>query len=90
MQPVGGNVYHVCRAASWSWRDELPLLWGGESPDKEERDPGVNWWPREMPSDEEYAFCDANVEAHGFKVEYVLTPTPQAGFSIFHPALGGQ
>ena len=56
---------------------------GGESPDKEERDPGVNWWPREMPSEEEYAFCDANVEAHGFKVEYVLTHDAPSRFLDF-------
>ena len=32
---------------------------GAESPDKEEREAHVNWWPQEMPSDEEYARCEA-------------------------------
>ncbi len=36
-----------------------------ESPDREEREPGVNWWKQEMPSDEEYAACEQNLEACG-------------------------
>ncbi|MFV3038172.1 hypothetical protein ACNI5A_34110, partial [Klebsiella pneumoniae] len=46
---------------------------GAESPDREEREPGVNWWKQEMPSDEEYAACEQNLEACGYQVDYVLT-----------------
>ena len=84
VQPVGGNVYHVCRGSILELEGMSFLCFGGgESPDKEERDPGVNWWPREMPSDEEYAFCDANVAAHGFQVEYVLTHDAPSRFLDF-------
>ena len=46
---------------------------GAESQDKEEREPGVNWWPQEMPSDEEYARCEKTLEENGWQVDYVLT-----------------
>ena len=78
VQPVAGSVYHVCRGSILELEGMSFLCFGGgESPDKEERDPGVNWWPREMPSDEEYAFCDANVAA-------------QADFSILPSCLRGR
>ena len=84
VQPVAGSVYHVCRGSILELEGMSFLCFGGgESPDKEERDPGVNWWPREMPSDEEYAFCDANVAAHGYKVEYVLTHDAPSRFLDF-------
>ncbi len=84
VQPVAGNVYHVCRGSILELEGLSFLCFGGgESPDKEERDPGVNWWPREMPSDEEYAFCDANVAAHGHQVQYVLTHDAPSRFLDF-------
>ena len=62
VQPVGGNVYHVCRGSILELEGMSFLCFGGgESPDKEERDPGVNWWPREMPSD-----VDAGLDIFGW------------------------
>ena len=45
---------------------------GAESQDKEEREPGVNWWPQEMPSDEEYARCEKTLEENGKGESYEL------------------
>ena len=56
---------------------------GTESPDKEEREAGYNWWPQEMPSDEEYAACEANLEANGWQVDYVLTHDAPSRFLDF-------
>ena len=83
VQPLGGELYHVCRGSVLELEGKKYLCFGGaESPDKEERETHVNWWPQEMPSDEEYARCEAALEANGWQVDYVLThdaPLPRQG-----------
>ena len=70
VQALGGNVYHVCRGSVLELEGKKYLCFGGtESPDKEEREAGYNWWPQEMPSDEEYAACETNLEANGWQVD---------------------
>ena len=55
VQSLGGNVYHVCRGSVLELEGKTYLCFGGaESQDKDDREPGVNWWKQEMPSDEEY------------------------------------
>ena len=84
VQPLRENIFHVCRGSILELEGLSFLCFGGgESPDKDDRDPGVNWWPREMPSDEEYAFCDANAAAHGYRVQYVLTHDAPSRFLDF-------
>ena len=51
----------------------LLVLGGGESLDKESRQEGVTWWPEELPAAEDYARCDAALEACGGKVDFILT-----------------
>lgn len=34
---------------------------------------GVSWWPEEMPSQEEYAEANRNLERVGWKVDYIIT-----------------
>lgn len=89
VQPIGGNVYHVCRGSILELEGLSYLCFGGgESPDKEEREAGVNWWAREMPSEEEYAWCEANVAARDHHVQYVLThdaPSRFLDFTILAP-----
>ena len=59
VQALGGNVYHVCRGSVLELENKKYLCFGGaESQDVEDREPGVNWWREEMPSEEEYAFCE--------------------------------
>ena len=56
VQALGGNVYHVCRGSVLELENKKYLCFGGaESQDVEDREPGVNWWREEMPSEEEYA-----------------------------------
>ncbi len=91
VQPLGGNVYHVCRGSVLEIEGKHYLCFGGsESPDKEEREPGVNWWAREMPSDEEYAYCEASAAARGYKVEYVLTHDAPSRFLDFTSLAPGE
>lgn len=74
VQCLGGNVYHVCRGSVLQLEGKSILCFGGgETVDKEEREPGVNWWKAEMPTEEEYARCEANLNACGHRVDYVLT-----------------
>ena len=84
VQSLGGNVYHVCRGSVLELEGKKYLCFGGaESPDREEREPGVNWWKQEMPSDEEYAACEQNLEACGYQVDYVLTHDAPSRFLDF-------
>ena len=74
VQSLGGNVYHVCRGSVLELEGKTYLCFGGaESQDKDDREPGVNWWKQEMPSDEEYDTCRRNLETVDYKVDYVLT-----------------
>ena len=84
VQALGGNVYHVCRGSVLELEGKKYLCFGGtESPDKEEREAGYNWWPQEMPSDEEYAACEANLEANDCQVDYVLNHDAPSRFLDF-------
>ncbi|MFR6698645.1 MAG: calcineurin-like phosphoesterase [Faecalibacterium sp.] len=91
VQSLGGNVYHVCRGSVLELEDKKYLCFGGaESPDREEREPGVNWWKQEMPSDEEYAACEQNLEACGDQVDYVLTHDAPSRFLDFTVLASGE
>ena len=48
---------------------------GASSIDRKYRKEGESWWPREMPSPEEYAEALANLERHHNRVDYLLTHT---------------
>ena len=63
---------------------------GAESQDVEDREPGVNWWREEMPSEEEYAFCEENLAACDYKVDYVLTHDAPSRFLDFTALASGE
>lgn len=91
VQDLGGNIYHVCRGSVLELEGKSYLCFGGgESPDREEREYGVNWWPQEMPSDEEYAFCEQNLEARNWQVDYVLTHDAPSRFLDFTVLASGE
>ena len=91
VQSLGGNVYHVCRGSILELEGRRYLCFGGaESPDREEREQGVNWWKQEMPSDEEYAFCEQNLNACGYTVDYVLTHDAPSRFLDFSVLPSGE
>ena len=91
VQALGGNVYHVCRGSVLELEEKKYLCFGGaESQDREDREPGVNWWKEEMPSDEEYAFCEENLAACDYKVDYVLTHDAPSRFLDFTALASGE
>ena len=75
VQSLGGNVYHVCRGSMLELEGKTYLCFGGaESQDKDDREPGVNWWKQEMPSDEEYDTCRRNLEKVDYKGRLCADP----------------
>lgn len=91
VQCLGGNVYHVCRGSILELEGKRYLCFGGsESPDKEDRELGINWWKAEMPSDEEYAFCEQNLEALDYQVDVVLTHDAPSKFLDFTALASGE
>ena len=91
VQALGGNVYHVGRGSVLELENKKYLCFGGaESQDVEDREPGVNWWREEMPSEEEYAFCEENLAACDYKVDYVLTHDAPSRFLDFTALASGE
>ena len=71
---LSASVIHLMRGQVYSIGGHTFFTMGGaESTDKMYRQPGVSWWEREMPSDDEYAEALKNLEAVNFKVDYVIT-----------------
>ncbi len=72
--PIGGNLYYVPRGQVLELEDKKLLCFGGgQSEDRFERTAGENWWPEELPSDEEMAACRERLAACGNKVDFILT-----------------
>ena len=53
--------------------DNYFTMGGAYSHDKEWRTEGINWWAEEVPSQEERDEAIANLTAHNWKVDYVIT-----------------
>ena len=71
---LGKNLWCLQRGGLYTVEGRTLLaLGGGESLDKESRQEGVTWWPEELPTAEDYARCDAALEACGGKVDFILT-----------------
>ena len=78
------NLIHLMRGEVYRiGGSTLFAFGGGYSLDRCLRQEGVSWWPQEMPSDEEYAACEANLEANGWQVDYVLTHDAPSRFLDF-------
>ena len=62
-----GQVYEMGCDGTWF------VMGGAPSQDHGYRVEGESWWPREMPSAEEYAEARRNLDANGWSVDYVFT-----------------
>ena len=70
------SIYHLKRGEIYEIHGKKFFVMGGaRSHDIDSRTEGKNWWAREMPSEEEKAHGLANLDKHGWKVDYVLTHT---------------
>lgn len=46
---------------------------GGESDDRDMREPGVSWWEEEMPNAEEIKNAEDNLKDANYNVNYILS-----------------
>lgn len=61
-----GQVFDICGNTVFT-------MGGATSVDRAMRVEGESWWPQEMPSTAEYAEAEANLAAHNWCVDYVIT-----------------
>lgn len=70
------NVIHLMRGEIFELEGKTIFTFGGGySYDCARRTEGYDWWPQEMPSQEEYQYAYQNLEKHDWKVDYILTHT---------------
>ena len=68
------NVLHLMRGYVFELEGNRIFAMGGAaSHDKAYRREGVNWWPEELPSEEEYIRATDSLSRCGWKVDYVIT-----------------
>ena len=88
---VSPSVIHLMRGEVFDLDgSSVFVMGGGTSVDRAWRVPGESWWPQEMPSDEEYARCEAALEANGWQVDYVLTHDAPSRFLDFTALASGE
>ena len=77
---IGKNIYWLRRGQIYTIEERTFFCMGGAySMDKYLRTPGVNWWPQELPGNDDYHTAIQNLQNHDMRVDYVLTHTaPQS------------
>lgn len=71
---INEKIIHLMRGQVFTISNNTIFTMGGASShDKESRKEGKNWWPKEMPDQEEYQIAVQNLHMHGWKVDYVIT-----------------
>ena len=81
------NIIHLCRGQIFEIEGKSFFTFGGAcSVDKMLRSEGESWWPEEMPTKADYEEADKNLDAHGRKVDYIIThAAPAETMHMFHP-----
>ena len=70
------NILHLMRGQIFTIEEHTFFAMGGAySRDKAMRTAGVSWWKEELPTDAEYKEAAANLKAHDFKVDYIVSHT---------------
>lgn len=73
---LSDNVIHLMRGQIFNLNGIKIFTFGGaDSIDKHFRVPYVTWWPRELPSGDEYEEGLCNLEKEQNEVDYILTHT---------------
>ena len=71
---ISGNLRHLIRGQVFRLGERsLFAVGGGQSDDFAQREPGINWWPREMPSEDDLRAYWAALEQAGRQVDYVVS-----------------
>ena len=70
------NILHLMRGQVYTIDGKKFFVMGGAySRDKAMRKEGLSWWREELPTNEEYKEATANLKAHDFKVDYIISHT---------------
>ncbi len=73
---IENDIIHLMRGQVFDIDGTKIFTFGGAySTDKDYRSEGFDWFPEEIPNEEEYAEGIANLEAHDYKVDYIITHT---------------
>lgn len=74
VQVIGGNVLHLMRGQIYTLDGKKIFTFGGgESEDRDMREPGKGWWPQEVPNEEEMRTGIENLVANDWQVDYIFT-----------------
>ncbi len=71
---ISDNIMHLMRGQVFEIEGKSFFTFGGGlSYDKERRTPGLDWWPQEIPDEDEFREGLRNLKRVGNKVDYVMT-----------------
>lgn len=71
---IADNIFHLMRGEVFTLEEKtFFVMGGGESDDRDMREPGISWWEEEMPSAEEIKNAEDNLKFNDFNVNYILT-----------------
>jgi len=71
---VFDNVYHLMRGEYYTLDGRTVWTMGGAtSTDKHLRREGVDWWPQEVPTKQEFEYAVENLRHHGGKADIAIT-----------------
>lgn len=71
---IRDSVYHLMRGQVYDFGGRTFFTFGGAtSHDRIWRQAGIDWWPEELPSEAELKEAERNLEACGYKVDYVIS-----------------
>lgn len=78
------KIIHLMRGQVFNINGKKIFTFGGaHSIDRYLRKEKLNWWPQEMPTDQEMKIAITNLQEHGNEVDYILTHTgPEDTMSI--------
>ena len=71
---IRNSVFHIMRGEVIELEGYKIFCYGGaRSVDRVYREPGVSWWPEEIPSKEEYENAILNLRKNNNEVDYIIT-----------------
>lgn len=71
---IAENIIHLMRGQVYDIDGKTFFTFGGAtSIDKYMRREGIEWWPQEVPTDDDIVEANRNLEKVGFKVNYIVT-----------------
>ena len=71
---IANNIFHLMRGEIFTLDNKtFFVMSGGESDDRDMREPGVSWWEEEMPNAEEIKNAEDNLKDANYNVNYILS-----------------